>query len=116
MEKLVEDSGIEELFSDETVVDKVTRGIPQLEAEEMVNAQASYPRIPQRLYPKERSDNIPGQHYNHYNIEGGFTTSWVLLCTLEDLFFSFPEMLLKPQTKRCSGVTTSWYMQKQHFL
>jgi hypothetical protein len=64
MEKLAEDSGIEELLSDETVADKVTRGIPQLEAEEMENAQASYPRIPQQLYPKERSDNIPGQHYN----------------------------------------------------
>jgi hypothetical protein len=64
MEKLAEDSGIEEFFSNETVADKVTRGIPQLEAEEMVNAQASYPRIPQQLYPKERSDNIPGQHYN----------------------------------------------------
>jgi hypothetical protein len=52
MEKLAEDSSIEELFSDEIVADKVIRGIPQLEAEEMVNAQVSYPRIPQQLYLK----------------------------------------------------------------
>ena len=64
MEQLAMDSGIEELFSDESMVDKVIRGIPQVEAEEMENAQAAYPRIPQQLYPNEKSENIMGQHYN----------------------------------------------------
>ena len=48
------DNEIEELFSDESVADKVTRGIPQQEAEEMIYAQIAYPRIPQQLYPKVR--------------------------------------------------------------
>jgi hypothetical protein len=43
---------------------------------------------------------------SHYNIKG-VTTSWVLLCILEDMFFSSPETLLKPQTKCCLGVTMS---------
>ena len=64
MEQLTMDSGIEELYSDESVADKITRGIPRHEAEEMLYAQVTYPGIPQQLYPKVRSDNIPGQHFN----------------------------------------------------
>jgi hypothetical protein len=64
MEQLAMDNGIEELFNDESVADKATRGIPQQETEEMMYAQVAYPRIPQQLYPKTRSDNILGQHYN----------------------------------------------------
>jgi hypothetical protein len=64
IEQFAVDSGIEEFFSDESMADKVIRGIPQAEAKEMENAQVAYPRIPQQLYPKERNDNILGQHYN----------------------------------------------------
>jgi hypothetical protein len=38
MEQLAMDKGIEELFNDEFVADKATRGIPQQEAEEMMYA------------------------------------------------------------------------------
>ena len=64
MEQLALDNGLEALYSDETVADKITRGIPRHEAEELLYAQVTYPRVPQLLYPKDRSDNIPGQHFN----------------------------------------------------
>ena len=64
MEQLAFDSGIDELYSDESVADKITRGVPRDEAEELLYAHVTYLRVPQLLYPKTRSDNIPGQHFN----------------------------------------------------
>ena len=64
MENLAIEQGIEELFSDETIADRVTRGIPRKEAEELESVSISYPRVPQILYPSVRSDGLPGQHLN----------------------------------------------------
>jgi hypothetical protein len=75
MEQLTMDSGIEELFSNKSVVSKVTRGISQQETEEMEKPQVAYLRIPQQLYPKVRSDNILGQHYNITQILFGIPTN-----------------------------------------
>ena len=64
MEKLAIDQGIEELFTDETIADRVTRGIPLKEAEELESVSISFPRVPQTLYPSKRRDGLPGQHLN----------------------------------------------------
>ena len=64
MEKLAIEQEQDVLFSDETIEDRVTRGIPRKEAEELDNVSISYPRVPQTLYPSERSDGIIGQHFN----------------------------------------------------
>src|ERR1700738_682719 len=64
MEYLAIEQGIEELFSDETIADRITRGIPRKEAEELESVSIFYPRVPQILYPSVRSDGLPGQHLN----------------------------------------------------
>ena len=64
MERIAKEEGIAELFTDETIADRVTRGIPRKEAEELESVSISYPRVPQTLYPSERSDGIKGQHIN----------------------------------------------------
>ena len=64
MERIAKEEGIAELFTDETIADRVTRGIPRKEAEELESVSISYPRVPQTLYPSERSDDIKGQHLN----------------------------------------------------
>ena len=69
------DNGIEELYSDESMADKITRGIPRQKIEEMLYAQVTYPRVPQQLYPKARSDNILGQHYNIIQIPFDIATN-----------------------------------------
>jgi hypothetical protein len=64
MEKFAKEQGVEELFNDESIADRITRGIPRKEAEELEYVSISYPRVPQTLYPSERSDGINGQHLN----------------------------------------------------
>lgn len=64
MEKLAEENGQEPLFCNETIEDKVTKGIPRAEAAKLKQVSISFPRIPQLLYPSTRTDGIPGQHYN----------------------------------------------------
>jgi hypothetical protein len=61
MEKLAKELGVEEFFNDESIADRITRGIPREEAEELENVSISYPRVLQTLYPSERSDGINGQ-------------------------------------------------------
>ena len=58
MEKIAKEQGLEELFSDESIADRITGGIPRKEAEELECVSISYPRVPQTLYPSERSDGI----------------------------------------------------------
>jgi hypothetical protein len=64
MEKIAKEQGIEELFTDESIADRITRGIPRKEAEKLESVSISFPRVPQTLYPSERSDGIKGQHLN----------------------------------------------------
>ena len=64
MEKLAEENGQDPLFYEETIADRVTRGISRVEATELEQVSISYPRIPQLLYPNKRTDGLPGQHYN----------------------------------------------------
>jgi hypothetical protein len=64
MKKLAKEQGLEELFADESIADRITRGIPHKKAEELECVSISYPRVPQTLYPSERSDGIIGQHLN----------------------------------------------------
>jgi hypothetical protein len=64
MEQLAKELGVEELFNDESIADRITRGIPRKEVEELESVSISYPRVPQILYPSERSDGINGQHLN----------------------------------------------------
>jgi hypothetical protein len=64
MENLVIEQGIEELFSDETIANRITRGIPRKETEELESVSISYHIMPQILYPSVRSDGHPGQHLN----------------------------------------------------
>jgi hypothetical protein len=64
MEKIAKEQGIEELFTDESIANRITRGIPHKEAEELESVSISYPRVPQTLYPSERSDGIMEQHLN----------------------------------------------------
>ena len=64
MERIAKEEGIAELFTDETIADRIMRGIPRKEAKELENVSISYPRVPQTLYPSERSDGIMGQHLN----------------------------------------------------
>ena len=64
LERLAAEEGLDELFNDETIADRVTRGIPNREAEELENVSISFPRVPQTLYPNVRSDGIQGQHLN----------------------------------------------------
>ena len=59
MEKLAIEQGL-----DESIADRTTRGMPRKEAEELESVSISYPRVPQILYPSERSDGFPGQHLN----------------------------------------------------
>ena len=64
IERIAKEKGIAELFTDETIADRVTRGIPRKEAEELESVSISYPRVPQTLHRSERSDGIKGQHLN----------------------------------------------------
>ena len=64
MEKLAMENGQEPLFYEETIADRITRGISKVEATELEQVSVSFPRIPQLLYPNKRMDGIPGQHYN----------------------------------------------------
>jgi hypothetical protein len=64
MENLVIEQGIEELFSDETISDRITRGIHRKEVEELESVSISYPIVPQILYSSVRSDGLPGQQLN----------------------------------------------------
>ena len=64
MEKLAEENGQEPLFHEETIEDRVTRGVSRIEATELEQVSISFPRIPQLLYPSQRPDGVPGQHYN----------------------------------------------------
>ena len=59
MEKLAKEQGLEEFFAD-----RIIRGIPRKEAEELECVSISYPRAPQTLYPSERIDGIIWQHFN----------------------------------------------------
>jgi hypothetical protein len=52
MEKLAKELGVEELFNDESIADRITRDIPRKEAEELESVSISYPRVPQTLYPE----------------------------------------------------------------
>ena len=64
MEKIAINQGLEELFTGETIDDRVTRGIPRDEATELESVCISFPRVPQLLYPSERADGLLGQHLN----------------------------------------------------
>ena len=64
MEKIAKEQGIEELFTDESIADRITRGILRKEAKELESVSISYPRVLQTLYPSERSDGIMEQHLN----------------------------------------------------
>ena len=64
MERLAEENDQEPLFFEETVEDRVTRGVSRTEATELDQVSISFPRIPQLLYPSKRPDGAPGQHYN----------------------------------------------------
>ena len=44
MEKLAAEQGLDELFTDKTIADRVTRGIPRKEVEELENVSISYPQ------------------------------------------------------------------------
>ena len=50
MEKIAKEQGIEELFTDESIANRITRGIPRKEAEELEIVSISYPRVFQTLY------------------------------------------------------------------
>ena len=80
MEQLTIDSGIEELYSDESMADKIIRGILQQEVEEMLYAQVAYPRVPRQLYPKARNNNILRQHYNITQISFDTATNTDTVC------------------------------------
>ena len=45
MERIAKEQGIAELFTDETIADRVTRGIPRKEAEELESVSISYTNI-----------------------------------------------------------------------
>ena len=60
MERITKEQGIAELFTNESIADRITRGIPRKEAEELESVSISYPRVPQTLYSSERSDGIMG--------------------------------------------------------
>ena len=64
MEKLAMEEGLEELFDGESIEDRVLRGVPRKEAEEMEGVAISFPRIPQIYYPGKREDGVLGQHLN----------------------------------------------------
>ena len=64
MEKLAKENGQEPLFYEETIEDRVTRGVSRIEATKLDQVSISFPRIPQMLYPSKRPDGVPGQHYN----------------------------------------------------
>ena len=54
MEKLAEENGQEPLFYEETIEDKITRGVTRVEAAELEQVSISFPRIPQLLYPNKK--------------------------------------------------------------
>ena len=64
MERIAKEQGLKEFFTDESIADRITRDIPRKEAEELECVSISFPRVPQTLYPSERSDGIMGQHLN----------------------------------------------------
>ena len=64
MEKLAMEEGLDELFDGESIEDRVLRGVPRKEAEELENVTVSFPRIPQTYYPSKRDDDVIGQHLN----------------------------------------------------
>ncbi|KAG0597038.1 hypothetical protein M758_UG306400 [Ceratodon purpureus] len=64
MEKLALGRGCEPLFTDETIADRVTRGMLQAEGAEMEEVSISFPSVPQLLYPSTRRDGSAGQHFN----------------------------------------------------
>ena len=43
-----------------TIADLVTIGLPKAEAEELITAKMSYPRVLQKLWPSLREDGIEG--------------------------------------------------------
>ena len=53
MEKLAKEQGLAELFANESIADRIIRGIPHKEAEEMESVSIFYSRVPQTLYPEE---------------------------------------------------------------
>ena len=46
MERIAKEQGIAELFTDETIADRVTRGIPRKEAEELESVSPNSPSNP----------------------------------------------------------------------
>ena len=66
MEKLAEENGEEPLFYEESIEDKITRGVSRIEATELEQVSISFPRIPQLMYPNKRPDGVLGQHYKPY--------------------------------------------------
>ena len=56
MERIAKEQGNAELFTDETIADRVTRGIPRKEAEELKSVSISYPKVLQIFYPSERNE------------------------------------------------------------
>ena len=64
MEKLALEERLEELFDSESIENKVLRGVPRKEAEEMEGVAISFPMIPQIYYPGKKEDNVLGQYLN----------------------------------------------------
>ena len=64
IKKFAKEQGLEEFLTDKTIANRITRGIPCKEVEGLECVSISYPRVPQILYPSERSDDIMGQHLN----------------------------------------------------
>ena len=58
MEKFAQEQGLEELFTDESIADRIIRGIPRKEAEKLECVSIFYPKIPQILYFSKRNDGI----------------------------------------------------------
>ena len=64
MEKLAKEQGLEELFTDDFIADRTTRGISRKKVGELECISVQYPKVPPTLYPSERNDGFLGQHLN----------------------------------------------------
>ena len=64
MEKLAKEQGLEELFTDDSIADRTTRGISRKKAGELERISVQYPKVPPTLYPSERNDGFLDQHLN----------------------------------------------------
>lgn len=77
MELFALEAGLEPITHDMPITDLITMGFLEGEAQELLTARISFPRVAQRLWPSNRGDGIEGQHanitqlpfdvdYNHY--------------------------------------------------